>query len=112
MRAVPIACVLLACLLCGCSSKADIDAFEANWIKRIEADIPAGTDASVFRAWFDRQGFKAQTSTQTKGALEVWLGTVQAKEWYCDKWSIRLTAKLTPDGKTSSYDFDAAGTCL
>ena len=114
MRTVAMAGVLILTTLCGCgNSKADIDAFSSAWKKRIDAEIPVGTDAVAVRTWFQKQGLNAQPNAEKSNDLIVWLGSIPAREWYCDKWFINVVVTVSPEGKTASYYFDnASGACL
>jgi hypothetical protein len=114
MRTAAASGILILAALYGCgNSKSDIDAFESAWRKRIEAEVPIGTDAAAVRAWFQKQGLNPQPTLKNSRDLEVWLGSISAREWFCDKWFINVVVKVSSEGKVSSYDFgNASGACL
>jgi hypothetical protein len=103
---------IVALLGCG-STKPDLDALEQSWRQRITAEIPVGTDVRVAREWFEKQGLNPQPKIlENSKDLVVWLGSVPAREWYCEKWVVNVVLKVSADEKVAAYDFGAAGVCL
>jgi hypothetical protein len=120
-RTTAIAFAMVAAL-CGCglagSTKPELDALRNIWKEKIDTAIPVGTDVSKALAWFEQQGLTLQDPLEKTLVPEpnkdkiVWLGSVRAREWYCDRWLVNVTLKASPEGKVVAYDFGTAGVCL
>lgn len=104
---------LLVFLLSGCgNSKVDIEELQARWSKRLSTEMPVGTSATVVRQWFQDQGIKVETNSNNSSEMRVWLGSIKAREWFCEKWWVDVTVKVSPKGEVTAYEFGSIGTCL
>ena len=114
MRRLPTAIgLLLIFTLPGCgSSKADVEELQERWSAVLDAEMPPGTNAAVLRQWFQDQGMQVRTSPYDPPDFQVWLGSIKAEEWFCRKWDVELTVKVSPRGNVAAYEFGSIGTCL
>ena len=114
MRVRAAAAILLSATVAGCgTSRADVDALTNSWKTRITAEIPVGANAEVARQWFVRHGLDPQPKPlENSKDLVVVLGSIPAREWYCEKWVVNVVVKVSPEEKVMGYDFRAAGVCL
>jgi hypothetical protein len=113
MRFLATALVISGTLLGCASTRTDVETPLVPWKERINREIPVGTDAAAAKEWFERQGLETHRDfLKPSNDMEILLGDVPAHEWYCDKWVLRVLAKVSPDGKVASYDFGAVGICM
>jgi hypothetical protein len=116
MRSV-LAIPFAAAVLLGCATtKSEVDAATDRWRQRITAEIPTGTEASAVKQWFENQGLQPYRPVLAKATeandMEVWLESVPAREWFCDKWMLKVLIKVSLEEKVAQYDFQALGACL
>jgi len=114
MRVTAATAILFSAALVGCStSKAEVDALTNSWKTRITAEIPIGANAEAARQWFVGHGLDPQAKPlENSKDLVVILGSIPAREWYCEKWVVNVIVKVSPEEKVAGYDFRAAGVCL
>jgi hypothetical protein len=110
------AMLALTCVLLGCAtSRTDVDMALDAWRNRVATEIPVGTDVTTVVQWFERQGMQPQPNPLkpvNDRDLEVYLGSVPAREWFCGRWMLRAVVRVSPEKKVERYDFDALGDCL
>jgi hypothetical protein len=112
-----LATVFAAFLLLGCgTTKGEVDAATERWRQRITTEIPTGIEASSAKQWFEKQGLRPYSPTLAKlseaNDMEVLLESVPAREWFCEKWMVRVLVKVSAEAKVVQYDFGALGVCL
>ena len=107
---------LLALLsLTGCgSTSAEVVELQSTWERRITAAVPIGTRLADAKLWLQAQGAKPYPGRAVSDGNDpiYALGTLRAREWYCDNWVVLVTVRTSPDGRVSRYDFSSSGLCL
>ena len=110
---VTAASITAAALTYGCgSTKPELDALTESWKAKMSSAIPVGTDLTAARVWFQAQGLEPHSDFRNPKDMVVWLGSIRAREWFCDRWMANVTVRASVDGKVSSYEFGTTGACL
>src|SRR6202008_3653456 len=94
-----------AVLAGGCMHYPQLDAITASWKDRIDAAIVPGMDATAATAWFEKEGLKPapQSMLGDRKGTFVLLGSVRAREWFCDEIMQIVFVETTPDGKVKRH---------
>src|SRR5689334_4811748 len=116
MRVRLAALLVVTAVSLGCSTvRTDVDAGLAPWRTRVADEIPVGTDIKTVMVWFERQGMHPERNPLARvdeHDLEVYLGSIPAREWYCGRWMLRAVIRVSSEGRVTAYDFHAMGDCL